>query len=116
LAASQGPATVLLFTFLIRPIRAVGPLLVVFLIAVAIGSQTTVTIAGANEKVLRLIASVGFGIGLNALGVFAGMIVIGMLVFALIGWPLLRWLGKRYEQKNLAINQLLWIRCGFFSQ
>ena len=73
----NGPATVLLFTFLIRPIRAVGPLVVVFLIAVAIGSQTIVTIAGANENLFRLIASAGFGIGLNALGVFAGMIVIG---------------------------------------
>ena len=98
----NGPATILLFTFLIRPIRAVGPLVVVFLIAVAIGSQTIVTVAGANENLLRLIAGIGFDIGLNALGVFAGMIVIGMLVFALLGWPLLRWLGKRYEQKKLS--------------
>ena len=109
----NGPATVLLFTFLIRPIRAVGPLVVVFLIAVAIGSQTIVTIAGANENLLRLIASVGFGIGLNASGVFAGMIVIGMLVFALLGWPLLRWLGKRYEQKKLSDQSItldsLWL-------
>src|SRR5262249_26666177 len=103
----------LLFTFLIRPIRAVGPLVVVFLIAVAIGSQTIVTIAGANENLFRLIASAGFGIGLNALGVFAGMIVIGMLVFALLGWPLLRWLGKRYEQKKLSDQSItldsLWL-------
>jgi hypothetical protein len=109
----NGPATILLFTFLIRPIRAVGPLVVVFLIAVAIGSQTIVTVAGANENLLRLIADIGFGIGLDALGVFAGMIVIGMIVFGMLGWPLLRWLGRRYEQKKLSDQSItldaLWL-------
>jgi hypothetical protein len=81
----NGPATILLLTFLVRPIRAVGPLVLVFLIAIALGSQAVVTVAGANENLLRLIADIGFGIGLNATGVFLGMIVIGMVLFGLLG-------------------------------
>lgn len=103
----NGPATILLLTFLVRPIRAVGPLVLVFLIAIALGSQAVVTVAGANENLLRLIADIGFGIGLNATGVFLGMIVIGMVLFGLLGWPLLRFLGRLYEQKRLSDQSIM---------
>ena len=113
---ANGPPTVLLFTFLVRRIRAVGPLVLAFLLAIAIGSQSVLHLAGANEEWLRTIADIGFEIGLNATGVFVGMIVIGVLVFGLLGWPLLRLLGERYEQKKLSDQSImldsLWLLFG----
>jgi hypothetical protein len=115
-AIVNGPPTVLLLTFLLRPIRAVGPLVLAFLIVVAIGSQSLLSIAATNEDLLRAIAQFGFQIGLNATAVFVGMIVVGVLLFALLGWPLLRLLGKRYERKKLSDQSLvmdsLWLLFG----
>lgn len=94
--------TLLLASFLWRPIRAVGPLVLVFLLMVAIGSQLLLSIAAADERLLRGIAEFGFALGLGGHGVFFAMIVLGMLAFAALGWPLLRWLGRRYEAKRFS--------------
>jgi hypothetical protein len=112
----NGPPTVLVVAFLLRPIRAVGPLVLAFLIAVASGSQLLLSVASANEALLRTIAAVGFRLGLNAAAVFFCLTLLGMLAFGLLGWPLLRLLGKRYEQKKLSDQSImldaLWLLFG----
>jgi hypothetical protein len=104
---TNGPESILLLTFLLRPIRAVGPVVLAFLLMVMIGSQTLLSIAGANQSVLREIAEIGFGLGLCATAVFAGMILLGIAVFAALGWPLLRWLGRRYEAKKFSDQSII---------
>lgn len=99
---TNGAGSILLMTFLLRPIRAVGPLVLAFLLMVAIGSQTVLSVAGANQAVLREIAGIGFRLGLSAGGVFVGMILLGIAAFAALGWPLLRWIGRRYEAKKFS--------------
>lgn len=98
----NGPPTALVLVFLLRPIRAVGPLVVSFLIAVAIGSQSLIMAASANDRLLRGISDLGVKLGLNSTAVFIGMIAVGMLAFTLLGWPLLRLIGKRYEARKLS--------------
>jgi len=109
----NGPPTVLLLTFLLRPVRAVGPLVLVFLIVIAIGSQSVLSIAGANEELLRAIANIGFELGAKATGVFVAMILFGVFVFSLFGWPLLRLLGRGYRRKKFSDQSImvdsLWI-------
>ena len=99
---TNGAESILLMTFLLRPIRAVGPLVLTFLLMVAIGSQTLLSVAAANGAVFRKIAGIGFGLGLSGTGVFFGMILLGIAVFAALGWPLLRWIGRRYEAKKFS--------------
>jgi len=112
----NGPPTGLVLAFLLRPIRAVGPLVLAFLIAVAIGSQFLLSVASANEGLLRLVAGIGFRLGLSAGAMFSCLIVLGMLVFGALGWPLLRFLGKRYEQKRASDQSImldaLWLLFG----
>ena len=103
----NGPPTVLLLTFLFRVIRAVGPLVLAFMLLLAVGSQSILSLAASNENVLRTISSIGFQLGLNASGVFSGMIIIGVAVFGLLGWPLLRFLGRRYEQKKFSDQSIM---------
>lgn len=96
---TNGAESILLLTFLLRPIRAVGPLVLVFLLMVAIGSQALLAVAGNDQGILREIAGIGFKLGLSATAVFIAMSVAGIVVFAALGWPLLRWIGRRYERK-----------------
>jgi hypothetical protein len=103
----NGPSTVLLLTFLFRPIRAVGPLVLAFMLFLAVGSQSLLSLAGSNESLLRAIADIGFQLGLGAKGVFFAMILIGIIVFGVLGWPLLRLLGKRYEQKKFSDQSIM---------
>jgi hypothetical protein len=99
---TNGPESILLLTFLLRPIRAVGPLVLVFLLMAAIGSQTLLSVASANPSVLQPIAEFGFGLGLGGTQVFFGMILLGIVAFAALGWPLLGWIGRRYERKRFS--------------
>jgi hypothetical protein len=88
----------------------------VFLIVVATGSQTILSIAAQDESVLLTIARAGFAMGLSGTGVFVGMILLGMLLFALLGWPLLQWLGRLYERKKFSDQSLavdsIWLLFG----
>jgi hypothetical protein len=94
--------TVLLLTFLLRPIRAVGPLVLAFLIAATVGSQALLIVVSADMEMLRPLAEAGFRMGLGGTGVFVGMILAGALLFAVLAWPALRWLGHRYERKRFS--------------
>jgi len=98
----NGAESVLLLTFLLRPIRAVGPFVLVFMLMVAIGSQTLLSIAASDDILLRRIAEFGFSFGLGASEIFFGMILVGIALFAALGWPLLRWIGRRYEAKKFS--------------
>jgi hypothetical protein len=113
---TNGAETVLLMTFLLRPIRAVGPLVLVFLLVVALGSQTLLSIAAADQGLLRAIAQVGFALGLSGIGLFVALILLGIIVFAALGWPLLRWIGRRYERKKLSDQSItidsIWLLFG----
>jgi len=88
----------------------------VFLIVVATGSQTILSIAAQDESVLLTIARAGFAMGLSGTGVFVGMILLGMLLFGLLGWPLLLWLGRLYERKKFSDQSLavdsIWLLFG----
>ncbi len=113
---TNGPASVLLLLILARPIRAVGPLVTLFLIVAAIGSQSLLVIASVNESILRAIAAIGFSIGLGGTETFIAMIAVGMLMFAALGWPLLLWLGHLYEEKRFGDQSLtvdaIWLLFG----
>ncbi|MCB1741303.1 MAG: hypothetical protein KDK91_13090, partial [Gammaproteobacteria bacterium] len=99
---TSGPASILLSTFLVRRIRAVGPLVLVFLIAIAIGSQSLVSLAASNDALLRVMVEIGVALGLNAAGLFVGLMIAGAGVFTLLGWPLLGLIGRRYADKRFS--------------
>jgi hypothetical protein len=96
------PPTVLLLAFLNRRIRAVGPLVLVFMILAVTGAQVVLSVAGSNQGLLRTIAGIGLALGLNAFLTFIGLIVLGFAVFGPVGWLTLRWLGARYERKKIS--------------
>src|SRR5262249_55693808 len=74
----NGLPTVIMLAFLLQPIRAVGPLVLAFVITVSLGSYL-LWIPSRNEGTLRTISEIGSRFDANAITVFAGMIV-GLLL------------------------------------
>jgi hypothetical protein len=112
----NGPPTILIVAFLARPIRAVGPMVLSFTLAVTIGSQAILSAASADPRVLKSLASLGFALGLGGTAVFIAMIVLGALAFAVLAWPLLKLLGRRYARGRMSDQSLmldsLWLMFG----
>ena len=105
--ATNGPASALLALFLMRRVRAVGPLVLVFIVLGVIGSNANLGLIDRQEGILRIAAGIGMSIGLNAWGVFLGLILVGFVLLGFVGWALLRWIAARYEQKKLSDLSLM---------
>jgi hypothetical protein len=131
-----GPATLMLAAFMTRRLRAVGPLVLACLAAAWAGAFATLAVfQHLSDSALRGLVAVGDPLGLGAVTIFYGAIVLGFLSFTLLGWRILGWLARRYERYSisdeflqigaivllfaavgsisLALNGALWILVGF---
>lgn len=110
------PPTVLVLVFLMRRVRAVGPLVVTFMVLSLTGSTLILSLAGSRQELLRSAADVGFSLGLSGTGVFWGITLIGFLLFAVLGWIALRGIRAGYRNKLINDQSLildaLWLLCG----
>jgi hypothetical protein len=78
---------VLLFLFLNRRVRVVGPLVLTALFVAISGANYFQLFSAANPaSPLYVIVRIGFTLGLGAMGVFVGLLLIGFIAFGLIGW------------------------------
>ncbi len=115
-AAYSVPPSLLLIIFLNRRIRAVGPLVLTFMIVGVTGATLATSVAGSNERLLRSIAEIGFSLGLGATGVFLGIHILGFVPFAVLAWLTLHWVRRLYEQKRISDQALnvdsLWLTFG----
>ncbi len=109
----NGGPTLLLATFLSRRVRAVGPLVLIFMVAGVTGAVLLLTITGNNESVLRAFAEFGHMLGFGASAVFALIILLGFVILGLLGWWLLGRLGSAYRSKRMSDQSLnldaLWL-------
>ena len=103
---TNGPDTALLFLFLARPIRAVGPLVVTFAVFALGGSLLALNMVGASDDRMRAAVEAGALLGLGGTEIFAYTLAFGFALFALGGWIVLRRLGQRYQRKRLSDESL----------
>lgn len=90
-------ALVVLLAFLNRRIRAVGPLVLTFMIIAVTGSV-----------ILPIF-----------LGVYSGsLVIVGFIIFGVIGWLILQWIGDWYKQKRISEQSItidaIWLLFGVF--
>jgi hypothetical protein len=102
----NGPATVLLSLFLVRRIRSVGPLVLLFAMIALLGAQLAISLVGASEAGMRTAVKIGTEIGLGGSGVFVATLLLGLFLFAVFGWLVLRWVGARYSAKKFSDESL----------
>ncbi len=99
-AITNLPATLLLFAFLHRRIRAVGPLVLAFMVVAVIGAQVAISLAGQSEATLRTVIEVGSLLGLDGVQIFWGLMLAGAALAGLVGWQVLKWLGRRHVARR----------------
>ena len=94
------PPTVLLLAFLHRRIRAVGPLVLAFMLVAVIGAEAAVRLAGQSEATMRLAVGAGGALGLDGTQTFWALLLAGAAVAALLGRLVLKWLGRRHVARR----------------
>jgi hypothetical protein len=110
------PVTVLLMAFLNRRIRAVGPLVMAFMVVAVMGSLVATQVPGIDYRLLRLITEIGLALGTDASGIYIGLHLLGFIVFGLVGWLALKWIRNRYERKKVSDQSItldaIWLLFG----
>src|SRR5688572_11647464 len=113
-ALYNGPQTVLTAICLSRRIRAVSPMVLLFLILGLLGADLLLAIVGSSDLVLRGAATAGGWFGFGATGTVFAMILVGFAAFSIAGAGLLAFIRRRYEAKRLSdesltIDTLWWL-------
>lgn len=115
LFANAAPS-LLFATFLHRRVRAVGPLVLVFMVAAVTGSQLLLSFVGASDERMRRAVDIGAMWGLGGTGMFFAILLAGFCLFALIGWWLLKRVGERYRRRKTSDQALvldaMWLMFG----
>lgn len=113
---TNAPATALLLAFLHRRVRAVGPLVLAFMVLVVTGSQLALSLVGSSESAMRSAIVAGSAVGLGGVGTFVATLVIGALAAAAAGWQCLKWLGHRHRERRSSDQALtldaMWLLFG----
>jgi hypothetical protein len=108
--------TILLLIFLNRRIRAVGPLVLVFMIIGVTGATLTTSLVGNNPNLLKAVGEISFAIGLGATGTVIGLHLVGFAVCAIVGWLILDVLRQLYESKHISEQSInvdaMWLLFG----
>ncbi len=104
---ANGAATLLAGTLVLRHIRAVGPLVMAFMVASVSGAMLLITLVGNSESALHAASAIGSALGLGAQSVFIGLHLLGFALFALLGWWLLGRLGGAYLNKRFSDQSLV---------
>ena len=106
------PGTFLILAVLPRPIRGVGPLVLVFMIAAVAGSDLWHNFfdAGGSEVMMRVVGVFNW-LGLNNMNAVAAATfaaeLLGVLILSLIGWACLRGLGRLYRWRLISDQSVL---------
>ena len=110
------PPTLLLLIFLNRRIRAVGPLVLVFMILGVTGATFVVTLIGNNLKLLKAVSDFSHSMGLTATGTMTVLHLIGFAAFAVVGWIILGTLRRLYQKKYISEQSItvdaMWLLFG----
>ena len=113
---SNAIPTLLLLIFLNRRIRAVGPLVLVFMILGVTGATFVVTLIGNNLKLLRAVSDFSHSMGLSATGTMTVLHLIGFAAFAVVAWIILGTLRRLYQKKYISEQSItvdaIWLLFG----
>src|SRR5215216_1890537 len=110
-------AAVVLLAFLNRRIRAVGPIVLTFMIIAVTGSLLLPFIVGNDERLLRFIINFEVALWLGNY-IFEGLVVLGFIIFGAIGWLMLQLIGGWYKRKKISEQSItidaIWLLFGIF--
>lgn len=104
-AVDDLPPTVAMLTYLSRRVRAVGPLVLVFMVIALAGvyiALASLYVASTDDQLLHAVMDVTGSFGLGATGTLWTFQVIGFLTFGAMGWLALVWIRRQYQAKHIS--------------
>lgn len=101
-ALNDLPPTILMAMYLSRRVRAVGPLVLTFMVLALVGSDIAVAIVGSDQRYIRAFLTLTGPLGLGAIGSLAALFILGFLIFAAVGLVVLAWIRRRYQAKKIS--------------
>lgn len=99
--------TLTVLLFLVRRIRAVGPMVMTFVLFAVTGSQVAFNVAGTDDASIRSMAELGMRLGLGGHQTFAAIAVVGAVVLGIVGWLVLRGLGAAYRARVFSDQSIM---------
>jgi hypothetical protein len=113
------PPTALLLTFLSRPVRAVGPLVLSFMTVVVTGVISTYWAMFYRNMPDHIIA-LAVRLHLDVRLILLGVVGLALVAFGVLGWGVLVWLRRGYRRKTISDQSLIldsvWLLFGIFYQ
>ena len=85
-----------------RHLRAVSPLVLIFLLLAVTGSLFMLELLFYNEFVFGLTVMLAVSLGVGSRGFIAINILVGLILFGIIGWFILKWIRWQYDNKKLS--------------
>ena len=110
------PPSILLLIFLHRRLRAVGPLVLLFMITGVTGANLIVKLVEKNTKLLGAIRNFSISIGMGSIDTVLAVHLIGFLTFAVLGWFVVGSIRVLYQRKQIgeqsALADTIWLVFG----
>ena len=106
-AINNGPVTLLVLTFLARPIRAVGPMVMAMMFAAVTGISLAVHTIGATNERITWVVGAGGAVGLDGHETFLAVMLTGFVALGVAGWFLMRDIGRRYQAQQISDQSLM---------
>jgi hypothetical protein len=91
-----------MLTYLSRRVRAVGPLVVIFMVLALSGSTIVSTAAASDDRLLRGVLAITGIVGMGAVGTSWALLGLGFLMFGAVGWAALAWIRREYQGKHMS--------------
>lgn len=108
--------TLLLLTFLNRRVRAVGVLVLIFMIIALLGSQLALSILSSSDEIIRGLISLVSIVGLGTRSIIVGLLLLGFFIVWPLGWLILRLIRRLYERKKISDQSItldaIWLLFG----
>ena len=105
--ARNRDGTLLALASLAPPIRAVGPLVAVFMIAIVAGAIFILPAVYNSDTALALLSEIDTRLHLAVYGTVALVLLAGAILMGLMGWLGLRWLSRRYRAQRVSDQSIM---------
>jgi hypothetical protein len=105
--AHNRDGSLLALASLAPPIRAVGPLVAVFMMAIVAGAIFILPAVYNSDWALVLLSAIDIQLHCGVYGTIALVLLAGAILMGLIGWLGLRWLGRLYRVQRLSDQSIM---------
>ncbi len=93
--------TLIIFLYLNRRVRAVGPMVLAFMAVSLTGVVIALSLFDGSPRLLSGFSEIADALGFNAIATFLTIMLLGFATFAILGWLAVTWIRNRYRSQAM---------------